>query len=303
MQGKISKEKIKEYANLTCDRPELPQTIYHYTDTETADKILTDKGPSFRMSEMKDFADKLEGKTIEAYYDAALDRLERKGVISESDRMELGRIEMSKHYFPIKESESDIGLPMIVLKQDEARVFVACFSRNQMDAYMVDHYIKNESKAGYSIGIDSRYLQPVDNAIGMITDGIWKTIDVTYGEDAISYFENLLIELLTRSGGVGTDEYTKYVKGIIVNRLYERQYATKLGKFRQENEVRAILILPANHMQQLPDGITISREGERTYCYVRLGHYAVEGIYNTQSVSPQEDKERRAQWEKRHYHI
>ena len=103
--------------------------VYHYTNIDTVPLILRDDKIHLRMTHVEYFDDKHEWrKTIEIYYDLALERLLHDDIIDCDTYAALSRIEVpEKTVFILPPSSSSTDTSGIVCNT-ECDVYIACFS-------------------------------------------------------------------------------------------------------------------------------------------------------------------------------
>ena len=68
--------------------------VYHCTDMDTVPLILKDDAATLRMKHIDNFEDRYEGKTVEIYYDLALERLYNEKCISYEIYEQLSSIQL-----------------------------------------------------------------------------------------------------------------------------------------------------------------------------------------------------------------
>lgn len=133
-----------------------PEVIYHYTDRETTRKILTKDGLCFRMTRAEDFEDQFEGRTLEEYYQEAIENLRKSGFLPDTHYRILRKAQMPEMK-PMSFS-NPVDPSSIFFQGARYTTYVSCFSTEKDDPKMIERYMKNESKKGYCIGVNAKSL-------------------------------------------------------------------------------------------------------------------------------------------------
>lgn len=255
--------------------PKLYGPLYHYTNEETVPQILTQEGISFRMTRIDDFDDKYEGKTIEIYYDLALERLCKTNILSEEQRLLLSQVKLpEKHLFIFSSSSCKLAKP------EEAIPYVICFSKKEKDPYMFEKYLK-ETNRGCSMGFYSDLLNVIivqGKQIKHSGNGYKFYIqNVLYGEEIANDLENYIKGLFECAGGNPTeDEVKNWIIPFVEMKLSNMQYCSKLNKYKDENEARLVLLVSGkenNTVDPLQSFRTEEKNGKH-YLYITLPHHA-----------------------------
>ena len=148
------KSKLRDHElNPSRDTPEV---IYHYTDRETTRKILTKDGLCFRMTRAEDFEDQFEGRTLEEYYQEAIENLRESGFLPDTHYRILRKAQMPEKKPMLFSNPVDPS--SIYLQGTRYTAYVSCFSTEKDDLKMIEYYMKNESKKGYCIGVNAKSL-------------------------------------------------------------------------------------------------------------------------------------------------
>ena len=142
-------EKSKLWTHKLNPSRDTPKVIYHYTDRDTTRKILTKDGLCFRMTRAEDFEDQSEGRTLEEYYQEAIENLRESGFLTDT------------HYRVLRKAKMPEMKPMtfynpgdpssIYLQGTGYTTYVSCFSTEKDDPKMIERYMKNESKRGIAL--------------------------------------------------------------------------------------------------------------------------------------------------------
>lgn len=216
--------------------------IYHYTDIETCKKILKSEGLTFRMTHVKDFTDKFEGRTIEVFYDMALEHLLKCGKISDDLYWELAELEIPNRdffFFNTKDYQDKLYTEVVSTDYD---VYIACFSENAASSYMEEHYIKNEKHNGCAIGLFAANLESNNITLSFGEGSRFRLKKVLYGEQIV----NRIIEITEMLLNAYNEDIAilKEVKLNLQQALLELRYTAKRSRYKNENEVRLILMIP-----------------------------------------------------------
>ena len=234
-----AEELFELFNSINFERNDNP--LFHYTSRESFSKMITDNGISFRLSEASKFDDKLEGKLCEVFYDIALEELVEEAFITESEREALEIIKLAK--IPIMYNSDDINAMSLMQSTplNECTIYVGCFSTEQFDTYMIQHYIKNPQRNGVCIEFTdfSHLISKTPHS------GVYMTLKkVRYGIDAIQYLKQKTKDILSTTGKPGTSEFQNSGAGCIGLLLKNLSFTAKSGRYRKEHEYRLIMYVP-----------------------------------------------------------
>lgn len=231
----------------------IPDRIYHYTKMDTAFKILSDDSVCFHMTNIQDFDDIFEGKTIEVYYDLALYNLKTSGFLNDDI------YEMLKDVKVPEKKEMYINIPnnanTTYVKKYPYNVYITCFSTSKNDEYMIKNYTKSDDKKGYCMEFLSREISKSDLAINSFDNGYRISLNkVLYGNQIITYIEEYIKWLHLSAQKIDDEEAIRQSMIFhLEEELHKLKYISKLSKYQKEEEVRLILYLPSD---ETPDYYT-----------------------------------------------
>lgn len=236
--------------------------LYHYTDIDCMENILQNDKVVFRMTNINDFSDKMESKSIEVYFDLAIEQLYIDGVIDLKIKELLSSIKIDeKHLF----STVDKIFGGEYMKSEPYDVYVLCFTTDGNSSYMTENYIRNSEHKGCIIHVNR-------NACG---DFCKKSHDylmmkVIYGKEVIdNIYKFIKDELIC---GDKSDEFiNKYVIPLIVAYIHQLRYCTKLSKFKSEKEIRLIKYIPKT--ENYDENFKIEEINGKCYGYIELERY------------------------------
>lgn len=235
-------EKIKNIL-LFKDNYIITDNVFHYTNIDTAFKILQNDKIQFRMTNYEDFEDKTEGKVVEAFYDLALDKLERENIIKEEERFYLSDIDLSTEVVIRKTQEN--GKIINICEIVDCNYYITCFSTIQDDNYMYENYVKgiNAIRKGVCLGFFGAELFFRHN--NFISGAFVEGCKILYGHEALDIIYNRLKSLLTDQSlkQYRMSDITIYA---IQQMLKTLKWRLKLGKYKKENEIRLVLAIPKN---------------------------------------------------------
>ena len=216
---------------------------YHYTKAAYVESILRGDRIHFYCTKLEDFSDKFEGRIIEVYYDLALEKLEKQGIIDTNVRRELSEIDPSDNRAFINEVESKRSF--IVSEFD---TFVLCFSKASQNLYMYENYADTPEEYGYCIEIcPQSYVGMVSN--GISTAGVAIEFrEVLYGSQIVDHLAETVQKILENIRGEDPSILQIMVKPIIKQELNKMRFSAKFSKFSNENEFRMVLQCPVGKM-------------------------------------------------------
>ena len=236
----INTDKLLAYACGTI--PNIPASIYHYTNEETVPLILTKKHISFRMTRIDDFDDVYEGKTIEIYYDLALEKLHKMNILTEEQLLLFSKVQLPEKHAFIHISSSYNGI-----KLETAVPYVVCFSKNANDPYMYKNYLKGTDRGcslGFHLFTDKHVVVQGKPLLSLCNGARLFLTNVLYGEEIVDHLVDYIQGLLNCIDGVFINkELEEWILPFIEIELANLQYCSKLNKYRRENEVRMILLV------------------------------------------------------------
>ena len=121
--------------------------VYHYTTADITNLILREEDICLQMTRMDNFEDKLEGKTVDSFYQKALKKLLKENKLSKSQYELMVKIEAPQKNLTAFEEEKGIYRGEIT----ESDIYITCFSKEKNDSYMIKKYIKNDKHSGYCL--------------------------------------------------------------------------------------------------------------------------------------------------------
>lgn len=270
---------------------------YHYTTDEITNYILRSDAVCLKMTNIEKFDDIYEGKTIEVYYDLALECLLKNDQIDKNTYELLSQIKVPQKNISITRNNSGD----LVGSFTESDVYIACFSKEKDKLYMIEQYIKNVNKTGYCLSFIKNELESNE-----ITDcfGIgfsFKLLTVKYGFQIIYELCDFIKELLSIPDKVDDQYILQYVKGFIENKLNQLKYVTKRSKFCEENEIRLILTTPKNVLpwEVAPKYFEKVDNG----CIIKFPKSVIYGISKSPNLTKVEDEKLRKEFKRRKYNL
>lgn len=269
---------------------EIPNEIFHYTGFNTITKILLRDGISLRMTRAEDFDDPHEGRsTIEVFYDLALERLLQDCVIDASIYRTLCEVEVPKQQLFLLNEISLQGHPITPVKSFTYNAYVACFSTEENDPYMVKEYIKNECHKGYCISLSSLNLK--ENMITYNTPGVHSQFaPVLYGGQIIDKLYNY-IDNIIQITGTAPDVIENLVRPLILDALSKLRFFVKLNRYSIEKEVRLVLMIPEKSVSSDQPPFIEQCENKRRFIQPIFPKNPFFHFTATNSVPTEEDKE------------
>lgn len=269
--------------------------VYHYTTADVANLILNDEDVCLKMTLIDNFDDKLEGKAIDGFYNRALKKLLKENKISKSQYELLVKIKApQKNVSAFYE-----GNGVYRGEMTESDIYITCFSKEKDDPYMIENYIKNDTRSGYCLSFSCCELK-ANELMGYCFDVGFslKMLEVKYEKQVILEMYDF-IENLVRIFDGCDDKLKEHSNAIIEAKLNELKYTTKLKKFRKENEIRLVLITPKGHLPHKK--LRIFFDSAKSDCLVKFPKYVIKGISNSPKLRAEEDKYWREIFKKRGY--
>ena len=239
----MTNENISRIAELTqLNKVNLPPYLYHYTNEVNVNKIIRDDYIWIKLTHIKDFKDKLEGRIISQYYNSAIDELVRDDTISTGDASTLRGLFHYKKPLFIERHLLDDGKELQRALFCVRYVYVFCLSADGDSNYMKKKYTKGESKNGACIEFSGTRL----NSIFRKNDdqSRYDFFKIIYGNDIKTYLTYFLERIIECTGGVDTEDFKKFAPEIINRELTKLEISTKEEKYRQENEIRFVFSKP-----------------------------------------------------------
>ena len=301
----INDEEITKLADAGYIDPCIPpSTIYHYTDASVINSILTADGIVLRMTRVSDFSDLYEGKSIEVYYDMALEELEREGVLSTHQRDLFNSVQLPEKRWMMFDLPPCGGQPRTLAKPSKVTPYIFCFSKQKCDPYMFENYLKN-GKQGYCLeffGLDT-----AENEITQIfgQGHRFQFYNVLYGDEIINDIKYYICDLLSCISKLDDNILEKCILGLVKGKLQELQYSAKLSKYKRETEVRLVLFMPKPD-DSPTDYTPVYQEKEengKSYVYISLPKYILRGLYANDKVTSQERKRLKQELLNKNYRV
>ena len=257
---------IDQIIDLSNEKIELPEYLYHYTSIDVIDKIFNKNALMFKLTNVSNFTDTTEGECYKVYYDIALEELEKENNITKEERLILDKIQPYETGFLFgKQGER-------FFESKPSDTYIGCFSMKKADKYMIENYIKNSEHSGVCIELFANSMKNLSNDYYGYNFSILK---VMYGREVIDSLKKFIIILKYITGGISTDSFRKYGIGTMSGKLTQIIYMAKLSKFRPENEYRIVLQVP----KVVPDEYEIHRFNHvGTGLIYELPHYCFSDI-------------------------
>lgn len=269
--------------------------IYHYTTADVTNLILNNEDVCLKMTLIDNFSDKLEGKTVDKFYNRALKKLLKENKISKSQYELLVKIKApQKNVSAFYE-----GNGVYRGEMTESDIYITCFSKEKDDPYMVKKYIKNKNHSGYCLIFSCCELK-ANELMGYCFDVGFslKMFEVKYEKQVILEMYDF-IEKLVRIFDGCDDKLKEHSKAIIEAKLNELKYTTKLEKFRKENEIRLVLITPKGHLPHKK--LRIFFDSAKSDCIVKFPKCVIKGISKSPKLRNEEDIYWRKNFEQKGY--
>ena len=238
-------------------RPIEADCLYHYYKGKDILKVLRNDNIVFRLASLSTFEDKMEGKSVEVYFDLALQELLGMHKINQKEYDELSAILIPEQAWLMCDSVNGYRR-FSLCEYDE---YVICFSKEKDDSYMYENYCKESD--GYCLEFPTIELNEVtckalDNSAEMTL------MPILYGREVVDYIEAIILEVLHDKAK------RHYLKECIQDLLHIVQYSAKLSKYRKEKEVRLVVLLPKQHTHVLPDIEHVNSDDGNKYIYLKI---------------------------------
>ena len=207
--------------------------LYHYTDLSVVDKIFTDDSITLRFTHEDCFEDKLEGKTVDVYFEIAINKMYKDGLITLDQAKHLYTIQVAKNKV-LSQAGNNIFEKELVDSND---VYIACFTEKRESRYMVENYFRNDSKKGCRIEFLTHNLLSNDTIKKSNIGFTIESTKILYGQDIVDdicCFLKLLLQF-------EPDVYHPTFSNLLGIKLSNLKYAAKREKYRDENELKLIL--------------------------------------------------------------
>ena len=289
----ISDKEIEKLVQVEYkDRRLPPSTIYHYTDASVVNKILTADGIVLRMTKVSDFYDVYEGKSIEIYYDTALEQLESERKISAHQRHLFNNVRLPEKRLAIFDLPHKEDQPRSLATSAHMTPYIICFSKNKCDPYMFENYIKAE-KQGFCLEFYGHNIASNETTFSFGKGHNFQFYNVLYGNEIINAIKQYICDMFSCFEKIDDQIIEQFFLGLLAGKLQDLQYSAKLSKYKQENEVRLVLFLP--ELSACPDNYSPQyhemEENGKSYVYIKLKRYAISGIYANDRVNSQTKKQ------------
>ena len=245
-------------------RPIEADCLYHYYKGKDVLRVLHEDAIIFRLASLSTFEDKMEGKSVEVYYDLALQELLQAHRINLKEHEELSDISIPEQAWLMCDSVNGCGR----FSNCEYDEYVICFSKEKDNLYMFENYCKESD--GYCLEFPTIELKEVtcramNNSAEM---ALWP---ILYGREVVDYIETIILEVLHDTAK------RHHLKECIQDLLHIVQFSAKLSKYWKEQEVRFVVLLPKKLTNTLPD-IEYDNSGGNKYIYLKLPKSALTGI-------------------------
>ena len=228
---------------------ELPSSIlgplYYYRSVRSADKILCAEKIELRLTRSDGFNDKKEGKTIQLYYQTALNELLASGSISDEWYNKFFEITVpEKMFLPVRTEDiriEDICIDDKITIWEEAdyEEYIICFSKVANDPNMFKRFCQKDDKPGegYCFHFYDGALYEL-RTLGLDNHCDIKLYPVIYGESSIDYIKQNILKIL------GNDYYLRDYKYYICQVFLGLRYFLKEPKYADEHEIRLVVFAP-----------------------------------------------------------
>lgn len=253
--------------------------LYYYHSDRTVRDILTEDGIQLRLNHVGQFPDKLEGKTIEVYFDIALDELLQEGKINKKQFSILAQANMPDKRFIIRQEERGVSFGA----EKKCDAYIICFSTEKDDPCMYENY-GNRGKGRYCLSFESFVFKNLrlgeyENNLGVD----W--IRVFYGKKVVDLLKNWILKYLEDA-----DLSDKSICVLMEDVLHELQYSAKRTRYSFENELRLVVYLPEN--EEIDSHIFEKYEDKgKKYLRLYLDKYHLYGITADPNNNPEVNEE------------
>lgn len=264
-----------------------PEVIYHYTDRETTRKILTKDGLCFRMTRAEDFEDQSEGRTLEEYYQEAIENLRESGFLTDTHYRVLRKAKMPEmkpmtFYNPVDPSS-------IYFQGTRYTAYVSCFSTEKDDPKMIERYMKNESKKGYCIGVSSIDLNTNETTYTLGKGYCFVVQKILYKPEMVRYMEDFVRWMYSVCPQIAEEDIQPFFVDRVQHEFLWLRYSSKKDEFRWENEVRLVLYVPEECNEptyHFP--FTESCEKGKRYIDVHFPQYVLQDVSKAECITQEE---------------
>lgn len=254
----LAEEQLAELFDLMAWSPRIDsdaEYLYHYYGTDASQSVFTKDYILFRLAAASTFEDRMEGKSIEVYYDLAIDELLGEGEISLEVAKELSDIKVPERTWLSYFSEGG-GSRSGLYQHTE---YIICFSKKKDDKYMYENYCKNSN--GYCFefsGVDLKELA----CLGHKNGAEIRVSPILYGREVVDYLRERIRDVC--SSPIRRNNLASYIQDV----LHITQYIAKLKRFSNEEEVRLIVFMPKKQIYTANDIIRCADE-EHRYIYLK----------------------------------
>lgn len=259
--------------------------LFHYTNIENVDKILCKDKITFRMTNIDDFTDKMEGKSIEVFYDLALERLLACKKITLATYNELSALKiLDTITIEVHDNNPE---SIIVFDNVPYVTYVSCFTIEGDSEYMQKNYFKNDEQKGCIIRLYGDFIKELSCKYQVNYRS--SLLKVKYGKEVVEDIYKTIIKVL--SFGNGSKEFlNNLAKPIIQMYLHELKYSAKLSRYKDEKEIRLVSYIPAEEKYQ--NGIRFETDpntGKR-YIHAELSKYFYRNIHFGKNLNENEKR-------------
>lgn len=287
----MDNNRIAQIAKLQAEfgtRDESPNEIYHYTGIDIVPKILAEAGVVLRLTRAEKLLDQHEGRrTVEVYYDLALERLLTKGDIDESVYEILAKIEVPQKILFLQDRKRGSKYTLCA-KSKEYKAYTFCFSAKENDQYMISNYIPAQEHKGYCLSFFGGEVRENTTTIGQFSGARFRLEPVIYGGkivDRLYYYLKSIVSIV----GSSAEDMQAWLKPLVLDALSSLRYRVKLGRYSEENEIRFIVFLPKGKRIKVKELSYGKRsDGEGHYIYLTIPKGAFCGLTPTETVSEEE---------------
>lgn len=265
--------------------------LYHYTTMDAVRKKLSKDCIKIRLTNAEDFEDQHEGrKTIEVYYDLALERMLRNGIITSEVFAMLANIEVpDRTLFFSRKIDSSV----IEAKSDAYNAYVFCFCIEENNDYMIEHYIRNDDHSGYCMSFFTDNICEDLHREPLFGERVRFSLKkISYGNEIVDMIYNYMVELVSIPDQCDASFINRWGSALIRDLLSSLRYNIKLKRYSQENEVRLCLLTPAsdgNEASRVSQRIQRTVENGKRYVYFDLVKNSFDTLTRTDSLSEYED--------------
>lgn len=216
--------------------------LFHYTDNEAKSKIVCDSDISLKLTKVKNFQDKNEGRHILNVYD----RVCRDFLKQYTDRK----------FEEIMRSVKNDFLPFLNRNENK---YVFCFSKSGNNKYLIDKYAHKNSETGCCIGLQAF-------AIEEFADNDWvNLLDVLYDSVRLAQsIRNVIIKAYQLKDQDFDD--LKIIHKILLNQLLIYSLCYKSSEFEREEETRLVVSLPERPGLIFEGDVYLKMKKSALYC-------------------------------------